>query len=503
MHNFKRQERYWKNFTGYGLGIADQKGVLMKKNRSTRSRSLFLKLPAVLIIVLLLQGWSAKPAPAVAFPLHLSPDGRYLTDQHHVPFLIREISAWGLIQALSEKQESAFIDSVSEKGFNTLLVNLISFDTRFAGHPPDWQGIPPFSRKWDFSTYNPAYFDHADRFLQMAARKGMLVLLVPCYLGYKGDKNQGWWDELLSPENSPRKSFLYGEYLGKRYRDFTNIIWVAGGDNNGEGPLFIHMNNIISGIRKWDKHHLWTGHFDSSPGTNWSTGNPLYAKYMDLDGLYDFTESSLGNAAPQYKTELMRYLRGKMIFQLDQSYEHDIPHVADNENHQWIRRKNYDGLLSGCAGTSFSPGRRGNQCYTFLHWRPLMNTQGMKEMAYCFRVFRSRPWYRLVPDTSHDLIKHGRGVYGSLDYVCAAGTPGGDTYMAYLPRSRTVTMDLSHLSKTSVRAWWYNPRDGHATMIGVIRTDRLHNFTPKSEGDWLLVLDKSSLNLPVPGFQSE
>jgi len=186
--------------------------------------------PVVVCLLLLLSSFAYSQA---IFPLHLSADGRYFTDNQQQPFLIKEISAWGAIQALSEKDEAAFMDSVKAKGFNTMLVSIISYDTRFAGGPPDWQDISPFTVKWDFSTYHIAYFRHVDRFLKMAAARGMLVLAVPCYLGYKGDPNQGWWPKLLSPTNSLSKSYAYGQFLGKRYRSFKNIVWVAGGDNNG------------------------------------------------------------------------------------------------------------------------------------------------------------------------------------------------------------------------------------------------------------------------------
>jgi hypothetical protein len=435
----------------------------------------------------------------ISFPLQLNANSRYLVDQNHSPFLIKEISAWGLIQALSEADESAFIDSVKKKGFNTLMVSIISFDTRFAGNPPDWQGIPPFKTKWDFSTYNLSYFDHVDRFLRMAQKKEMLVLLVPCYLGYKGDGNQGWWDELLSPNNDPKKSLLYGQFLGERYKDFKNIIWEAGGDNKGAGNLYDYTNNIILGIKQNDKKHLWTGHFESAQGTNWSTGNSLYASYIDIDGLYDFTESSLGDDAPQYKTELNKFGLGKMIFQLDQSYEHDIPHSSDNEDYQWIRRKNYDGLLSGCAGTSFSPGQKDNQCYTFTNWRPLMNTRGMQEVSYCFRVFESRPWNHLVPDQGNNIITSGRGTSGTLDYVCAAVTADSSIFMAYLPVGRPVTINMNRISGSTNNAWWYDPVNGRSTLAGIFQNNGLKTFTPPSKDDWLLIIDNGSLKLPAPG----
>jgi len=259
------------------------------------------------------------------------------------------------------------------------------------------------------------------------------------------------------------------------------------------------MDNIIKGIKEWDKHHLWTGHFESAQGTNWSSGNKLYSKYMDLDGLYDFTESALGKDAPQYKTELGHYGKGKMIFQLDQSYEHDIPHGEDNENPQWIRRKNYDGLLSGCAGTSFCPGQKDNREYVLTNWQPLMNTEGMAQMLNCFKVFGSRRWQGLIPDTSKRIITDGRGKFGTIDYVCAAQTVSHSIFMAYLPVGGVLTLNLKAFNIKKIKAWWYDPRNGKAWLIGKFEARGIKKFSPQTSEDWLLVIDNAALNLPAPG----
>ncbi|MBS1533191.1 MAG: DUF4038 domain-containing protein [Bacteroidetes bacterium] len=437
------------------------------------------------------------------FPLKLSANKKYLVDSRNKPFLIREISAWGLIQALSEKDEAALMDSVKKKGFNTLMVSIISYDTRFAGGPPNWQGISPFKVKWDLSTYDTTYFAHADRFLHMAKSKGMLVLLVPCYMGYKGDANQGWWGKVLDAHNSPEKSRIYGEFLGKRYKNFSNIIWEAGGDNPCDSPLYAHMDNIIRGIKAFDQGHLWTGHFESVWPTDWSSGDKRYAKYIDLDGLYDFEEKNLGDNAPQYKTELARYGKGRMIFQLDQSYEQDIPHGKDNTDYQIIRRKNYDGLLSGCAGTSFSPGTPDTQCYTLTSWQPLMNTLGMRQMRLCFKLFRSRPWQKLVPDTGTRIIAD-RGQFGSTDYICAAKASDGSTYIAYLPAGRSIEVNLKQLHMNRINQWWYNPRNGAVWSRGSFpSTVARETFIAPDEGDWVLVLDNREAGFKEPGQAPE
>ena len=433
-----------------------------------------------------------------AFPLRLSPNRRYLVDRLANPFLVKEISAWGLIQSMSELEATEFMDRVQVRGFNTLLVSVISNDQRFAGKPPSWQGHNPFLTPGDFSTVNHEYFEHVDRVLAMARAKGLLVLLVPCYLGYPDDPTQGWAQALLDPANSLDKSREYGRFLGGRYRLFSNILWVAGGDNSAKDQLQPHLRNIIDGIRELDGH-LWTGHFDAGSGDVFSTDNRAFADSIDIDGLYVWTEAELGVRGPQYKVELERFASGKPIIQLDQSYEQDLPHFDDNLDHRWIRRKNYDGLLSGCAGTSFSPGTRDNQLYTFKNWRLLMNTQGMAEARIVFALFESRAWQSLVPDTDSRLVIGGRGGFGDTDYACAARSSNGSTAIVYVPSARTLTLDMSQISGTTALAWWFDPQTGVADRIDYYPTTGPQTFTSPSDGDWVLVVDDANKNFLPPG----
>jgi hypothetical protein len=416
-----------------------------------------------ILVGLIFMGLSQPARCEASFPLKLSGNHRYLVDQKKVPFLIKEISCWGLIQALSEADAAEFMDSVKAKGFNTLMVSAISADSRFAGNPPNWEGNCPFLVKWDFSTPNEAYFAHVNRILKMAEKKGLLVLLVPCYLGYYGDPNQGWFNKLFDSKNSLLKSRMYGKFLGSRYKDSKNIVWMAGGDNSASGEVQGHMLNIIQGIKEGenpDVRHLWTGHWSSEVGQNWSTDNPPFAALMDLDGLYAFVEKDMGSAGPQYKSDLEKFKCGKMYFQMDQSYEQDIPGGPDNINYQWIRRKNYGGLLSGCAGTSFSPGiDKDKQLYKFYDWRSFMNTKGMHEAMHCFNLFESRAWHELIPDqNTSQIIKSGRGNFGEIDYACAAQTANGETIIVYLPTPRTITINMGQISPRRVGIDEYSAR---------------------------------------------
>jgi Putative collagen-binding domain of a collagenase len=93
----------------------------------------------------------------------------------------------------------------------------------------------------------------------------------------------------------------------------------------------------------------------------------------------------------------------------------------------------------------------------------------------------------------------GLGEFRGLDYLAAARTQDGSTVIAYLPTTRTFTVDLSKVAGSEAQTWWYNPRTGTSQTAGKFATNAKHQFTPPGEGDWVLVLDDASKNLPPPG----
>ncbi|HET7540237.1 MAG TPA: DUF4038 domain-containing protein [Polyangiaceae bacterium] len=428
----------------------------------------------------------------VAFPLKLAPNRRYLVDQNDKPFLVNQASSWGLIQSLSLVDATDYLDALKQRGFNTVMVSIISFDTRMAGNPPNWQGIPPFRVEWDFSSYNDAYFEHADRIINLARERGMLVTLVPSYLGYPTEPTQGWWNEMLSDNNSVAKCAAYGRYLGLRYKGFSNIVWEAGGDNTpaAGSELEKRLKAVVDGIRENDSAHLWTAHWDAVAHGNgvMSTENPAFASYIDINGYYAFDY----NLTYQRDLEFYNKTPPKMLFHLDQSYEGEPGGSPEN-----IRRKAYDAMLMGAAGSSFCAGQ---DSWGFFKWRSNLDTPATKQTDFWFRLFSSRHWYELVPDQNHLAVTAGLGTWGAIDYVAAARTSSGSSVLAFLPTSRTVTVDLTKISGSQAQAWWYNPRSGQSSLIGTFPTTSSEPFTPPADGDWLLVIDDTAQNLPPPGM---
>ena len=74
---------------------------------------------------------------------------------------------------------------------------------------------------YDLSTPNEAYFSDLDRVINLAKSYNLVVFLNPIETG-------GWLGTLRN--NGPAKAYSYGAYLGRRYKNFTNIVWNSGND---------------------------------------------------------------------------------------------------------------------------------------------------------------------------------------------------------------------------------------------------------------------------------
>jgi hypothetical protein len=74
--------------------------------------------------------------------------------------------------------------------------------------------------------------------------------------------------------------------------------------------------------------------------------------------------------------------------------------------------------------------------------------------------------------------------------------------MVYAPVGRSFRVQMNKITGSRVKAWWFNPRNGQANLIGEFPTLGAREFTPPELGenlDWVLVLDSASKNFPSPG----
>ncbi len=451
-----------------------------------------------------------------AFPLHVSNSGRYLQDNNGNPFLVIGDSPQTLVSNLSLMQAADYMENRKHYGINTLWINaLCNWPLICREDAATRDDIAPFLTKDDLSTWNPAYFNRVADAIGLARDNGMVVFLDPI-------ETSGWLTVLRA--NGVAKAHAYGRFLGSRFKDFPNIVWMNGNDfqtwrNKADDALVLA---VARGIREADPVHLQTIELDYF--TSGSLDDPAWAQLIDLDAAYSYF--------PTYAQVLDEYDRRqfKPVFLVEGAYEFEHLPRTDGGAPLNLRKQEYWTMLSGATGVLY-----GSAATWQLEpgWRERLDSPGAAQLLYLRNLFAARRWYDLVPDSAHMVVTSGYGAtsrlagyfpwlvahgsaglrirlfdfvkrhtgWGSVtanDYTTVAATKDGALALAYLPSIRTITVDMSRL-RGPVNARWYDPAAGvyHAVAGTPFENKGEREFLPPSpnaagDGDWVLVLEQQA-----------
>src|SRR5262249_54789247 len=81
------------------------------------------------------------------------------------------------------------------------------------------------------------------------------------------------------------------------------------------------------------------------------------------------------------------------------------------------------------------------------------------------------------------------------DHVRAARAEDGSFVIAYLPSGKPVRIHMDKLSGKTVKAQWFDPREGTWRGIGAFPNTGVREFVAPSQGersDWVLVLEDAA-----------
>ena len=235
------------------------------------------------------------------------------------------------------------------------------------------------------------------------------MLLCPAYLGYGGG-DEGFFQEMS--RCGPDKVRAYGRYVGKRFRNHPNLIWVVGGDFTPPPDQRWTVEQVAAGIRDEDTVHLMTVHCGTcdSAATLYG-GRP----WLQLNNVYHYRED-LYAACLEQDARVPRW----PYFLIETAYEGEHKATPDR-----IRRQAYWPLLSGAFGILYgnSPvwhfGSRGVYDQGG-DWVAAINSRGAQDMARLAAMFRDRPWWLLRPDRDHKVVTAG---YGDLRASWTTSSP--------------------------------------------------------------------------------
>jgi hypothetical protein len=319
----------------------------------------------------------AATAPP-AYPVEKSANNRYLIDQAGVPYLMVGDAPQALVTNITEADAEMYFANRSVYGFNTLWVNLLC--TTYTGGRPDGStldGVLPFTDtlpgtgSYDLSTPNEAYFAHMDRLLELAAAHGLQLLLDPIETG-------GWLTTMR--DNGVTRCRNYGRYLGTRYRNVDNIIWMSGNDyQDWHDPQNDAVVSAVAlGIRDNDDRHLHTVELDYLVSS--SLDDPTWVPIIELNATYTYY--------PTYARLRFDYNRPNFLptFMVEANYEFESLQ-GPVTTAPILRKQEYWTMTSGTTGQLYGNG----YIWPFLNgWQDNLDTPGAVQMRILRGFFEPR-----------------------------------------------------------------------------------------------------------------
>ncbi len=449
---------------------------------------------------------SASPqAPGYTFPLKVSENHRYLVDQRGRPFRIQGDSAQSLIANLTYTEADTYLADRHRKGFNTVNINLL--ERKFAiNAPKNRRGDHPFTDRDNFATPNEAYFDYADSIIDLAASKGMLVTLAVMYLGYHGG-DQGWWSVLTNAVNTQDVCYRFGFYVGRRYKNRANILWVIGGDftppPGSEGEKRLHK--FMEGIKAAGALQLWAADWNAPC---LSTDVRAFASDMDVNAVYTYGMTGSDGLTYAESRAAYSYAPARPAYLKETGYEDEVILPGDSSS---VRKYEYWAVLGGAtAGIFFghrdiwdfaTSGWSSGAAPGHGPWQSALDSPGNLDMMHLGKLLDSVAWYKLVPSGTAGtkiLITAGGGTYGKQDYVTAAAAADGRVLLAYLPPGASTAGVAINMGSFAgpVRGRWFDPTSeiyfdiaGGALRNSGSRTFVIPGNNTAGARDWVLILE--------------
>lgn len=464
------------------------------------------KLSIFLFFSLVLYGLQAQEKE-IKSDLQVSSNGHYLQFADSTPFFWLGDTGWELFHRLTFEEIMQYFDNRKAKGFNVIQAVILS---ELDGlRIPNRNGDVPLTNM-DPNMPNEKYFLFVDSVVKLAEERNLILALLPTW-GDKVTLNYGGTGPVVFNE---KNAYNFGKYLGARYRNSHNILWILGGDRppehdcNDWKPIYSAMaKGIDEGAQK---HILKSFH---PGGSVWESSVHLHNEnWMD----YNMIQSGHAEQDQPVWRNVQRdwHLKpAKPVIDSEPNYE-------DLQVNPWsrsvepkpifteydVRKQLYRSVFAGAFGVTYGQSSVWRMHDSDLFggsrslekWSVMLDRPGAYQAAYLRRLIESRPFNERIPDDS--IILEGQGT--KAEYITAFKDEKGRYIMVYLPVGKKITINVSSISSSKITAWWFNPKNADAKLIGNFNNERLISFVPPSKGignDWVLVIDNKKMNYGKPG----
>jgi hypothetical protein len=440
--------------------------------------------------------------------LRVSDNHRFLVTRDGKPFFWLGDTGWELFHRLNKQDAEFYLKKRAEQGFNVIQAVVLAELNGL--HSPNANGAIPLNQD-DPGKPNESYFQFVDTVIDLAAKYNLYIALLPTW----GDKlfkdSWGKGPEIFDTANA----FAYGKWIGKRYRNRTNIVWVIGGDRSPrkqsqDVAIWRAMAKGITQGVGGPQSALMTFH-PQPDGTSSSS------QWFQEDGWLGMNMLQTGHCRDTPVWEMIyddySKLPAKPVLNGENIYE-EMPVCFNSKELGYaspfdVRKSAYLSVFAGACGHTYGCGpviwfseTTDHLFAAFHNWREAILLPGAEEMKYLRALMESRPMLELVP-AQDLLLDQGSGVSDRIQAV--RGTDFAFIYSAY---GRIIRIKPGKIGGKTLVAHWYDPRSGKIQLIGSFENKEVLVFTPplpahspvpSQKEDWVLMLDNAQKAYPVPG----
>ena len=440
---------------------------------------------ASLLLLMMANNSKAGQNPWEHGRLEVSQNQRFLQHADGTPFFWLGETAWLMPERLNREEVSYYLDKARDAGYNMAQVQVLNDvpSINVYGQPShDKQGN--LQTKTDYG-----YWDHMDYIVNQAEQRGIYIGMV-CI----------WGGVVKAGKLSVEQAKTYGRFLANRYKDRPNIIWIIGGDIQGDVKTDV-WETLATTIKSIDNNHLMTyhprGRYTSAKW--WSqaawidfhtfqSGHRKYGQRMN-DKTYPIPDNTEEDNW-MYVDSTWTYKPTKPVIDDEPIYEGIPKGLHDPNEGIWqacdVRRYAYWSVFAGSFGHTYghnaimqmlkpgyptSYGSDGAE----KAWYQGLKDPGFNQMKYLKYLILSFPYFERIPDQSVLLGKNG------VRYDRLIATRGNDYMLVYDYNSNPIEINLKKISGKKKQLWWMDAATGKLTYLGQ-SSDKTYRYTP-SRGD--------------------
>jgi Protein of unknown function (DUF4038)/Putative collagen-binding domain of a collagenase len=475
--------------------------------------------------------------------LQVSENGRYLVRHDGSGFFPVADTAWAIGWRLTRGEVESYLQRRKDQHFNTIAMIAFpsyegdvvipnvyddrAFEVTGRGA---WDPLRPITTPGD----NPGesveydYWDHLEYIIDTAESKGMYTVLLPAWGGcVAGDWGNGKVTrEVIFDATS---AYQYGRWIGYRFRNKKNIIWMIGGDRSAVYGEKDYRNVFramaegvadgVNGIDQQNNEADYSTTLMSYHPRKWKPNSSEWfhnEPWLDFNSIQDQPSDQIAATALDYGLSPV-----KPTWLFEGGYEY-----RNNIYKDWqIRFQAYQTVFAGGFGITYgsmniyhfnsvlADPEEPITTATPKKWEVSLDETGAMDMQHLLGLMASisnDQFLDRVPDQS--LIEGDPGGMDGNEGVRSnrlQATRGGrgDYAMIYSANGRSIFLRMNRLSAPRMNAFWFNPRNGTWWVQGSEVTDQrpfmkdipsgpdapVHEFDPpgaESDGnDWVLLLN--------------